>query len=209
VAELNEVGVDADAEKRRLAGLQSQIDSLTTDVNTAPMPMPRVLWRVLSVDVAASRALVITRDIVAKKAYHVSIGRPTWADCTLRRWLNTEFWSSLPASLQARVVEVTNHNNAGEETRDKVFLLDVTQARALFENDADRVARFGGDGCWWWLRSRGNFDYSAARVVGPGSVDRVGDVTCLSCGGVRPALFINLASGDPSHRAGGASQPDQ
>ncbi|MCR5135930.1 MAG: DUF6273 domain-containing protein [Oscillospiraceae bacterium] len=47
-------------------------------------------------------------------------------------------------------------------------------------------------GCWWWLRSPGGDQDSAAGVDGGGYLDDFGDYG--DGGGVRPALWINLAS---------------
>ena len=187
---------EAAAERQRLeaeaAAKAKRLEAKLNGEAAAPRAKPRIRWRVLSVDEAASRALVITEDIIAQQPYHGPGGAITWSECSLRRWLNTEFWSSLPADLRSRVVEVTNQNNAGEATRDKVFLLDVAQAQSLFKGDPDRVASFEGTVGWWWLRSRGSHDSRAASVIDDGGVYFNGYFVDNSGGGVRPALFINL-----------------
>ena len=107
--------------------------------------------------------------------------------------------------------------SGGNNTEDKVFLLSYAEANKYFgvtydniSNTKSRVAPTayaiaqgawasssnktadGTDAGWWWLRSPGFYQSSAAYVLGYG-LFRGDDVIRVS-GSVRPALWVNLES---------------
>jgi hypothetical protein len=209
---LNSLGFFAKEKKRQteaqLKELQEQKRSLVARLQALERDMPkeqpkphRHKWRALRSDAAHNRVAAITCDIVEQMSYHEGGGNVTWETCTLRRWLNGSFYDSLPADMRAHVakVPVNNPKNAqhgttgGNDTEDKVFLLSIDAARALFKDDEDRVAMFGGKASWWWLRSPGYRSDNAAIVNNGGSVRDNGLVHNFA-GGVRPALWLNLES---------------
>jgi tetratricopeptide (TPR) repeat protein len=157
-------------------------------------------FRVLHLDESNRRVLVITKDCVAKIPYHQPHIAITWEKCTLRNWLNNEFYNSLPSHIKSRVIEVTNQNPnnpeygtvGGNATRDKVFLLSIDEARTYFSSNSDRSAKYQETGTWWWLRSPGHYAYCAAYVNFDGSVNLCGNGVSYDIGGVRPALWLNL-----------------
>ena len=194
--------------------------------NTKPDPKAKVgdiitfggyEWLVL--DIEGGRALVVSKDIVERRVYHTPYGSITWADCSLRAYLNGEFYNSFNDSDRGRIVEVTNVNednqwygtNGGDDTQDRIFLLSLAEAVKCFgdsgqladrpfgENsindqyNQNRIATFNGSASWWWLRSPG-FDSTLASFVSDvGSLYMSGiDVNIHFYGGVRPALWLNL-----------------
>lgn len=110
----------------------------------------------------------------------------------------------------------------GRNTDDKIFLLSLEEVDMYFGNsgdyhnkrrkeynngqfiknsdgyyfsnsyDNDRVAKYGGKACWWWLRSPGVFNSHAAFVHDGGSVFALGNSANFIGGGVRPALWLEL-----------------
>ncbi|MDR1184222.1 MAG: DUF6273 domain-containing protein [Coriobacteriales bacterium] len=152
--------------------------------------------------------LFISRDIVAKMPYHIRKEAITWEHCTLRKWLNNEFYDSLPDYIKSRVVEVVNQNpyntydpeniiRGGNPTRDKVFLLSVDEAQRHLLNDAVRIVKYNGTDAGWRLRSPGVYANYAAYVHGAGIGCLVGTVCDFGGGvngedGVRPALWLRL-----------------
>ena len=107
--------------------------------------------------------------------------------------------------------------SGGNNTQDKVFLLSYTEANkylgVTYDNSNNMESRIaptdyavkhraysssndktseGRAAGWWWLRSPGEFQYSAARVHTGGSLS--GSSVEDSSGCVRPALWINLES---------------
>ena len=98
-------------------------------------------WRVL--DRQEGRVLVISEYILELRAYHIvpNVGI-TWADSSIRQYLNSEFLNSFTAEERNRIIEtrVINNNNpwfdiaGGPDTTDYVFLLSL-----------DEVVRYFGD----------------------------------------------------------------
>ena len=95
--------------------------------------------------------------------------------------------------------------SGGNDTEDKVFLLSEKEAETLFSNEEERIAKateyaeksgvYGEEkGAWWWLRSPGEFSFTAAEVDYYGDVYTSGTDGEVNFSGVRPALHLNLQS---------------
>ncbi|MBQ7528584.1 sel1 repeat family protein [bacterium] len=140
-----------------------------------------ITWRVLRRD--SDSLLVIAEMGLDAKPYNEEYKPITWADCTLRRWLNDEFYKkAFNEQEQSLIKKTALANNAGLSTEDNVFLLSVDEAESLFANRDDRCCKptdyavkngawqYNGDNvvykenAWWWLRSRGDISSYAARV---------------------------------------------
>jgi hypothetical protein len=149
-------------------------------------------WRVL--DVQDDRLLIVTEKVTEQRAYNNLSGGITWADCSLREYLNGGFYGSFSDEDKARILEtnVKNKNNpergtaGGNDTTDYIFLLSIDEVFQYFGNDAERKA-----GTSYWLRSPGQFTYCAAYVSTSGSVSVLG-VTATLTDGIRPALWLSL-----------------
>ena len=100
-------------------------------------------WRVL--DVQGDKALIITKDIIKNCKYHSEYKGTTWEACTLRNYLNGEFYNKFTSEQQKRIVEtrITNNDNlwygtaGGNDTTDKIFLLSIEEADKYFGNSGD------------------------------------------------------------------------
>jgi hypothetical protein len=157
-------------------------------------------WRVLSVE--GDRALIITEDVVEERAYNTDWEGITWAKCTLRSYLNGEFYNRFSTDEKAKILKTTNQNPdnpkygtaGGADTKDYVFLLSIDQAKKYFKSDGERMANYGGSAARWWLRSPGDDRNCAACVDINGSVRVLGDIVYDHLRGVRPALWLNLES---------------
>ena len=160
-----------------------------------------ITWRVLSVDVANNRALLITEQALETRAYHSSYASITWENCSLRSWLNGDFLNNFTTAEQSKIVEVTNTNpnnssygtSGGNATSDKMFLLSIDEAYSYFSNDDARKCTLLSDNSdsGWWLRSPVDTDIYAAYVNSDGSVADSGNLVGNSLG-VRPAFWLNL-----------------
>lgn len=172
-------------------------------------------WLILESD--GETALLISRYALDCKPYNEKQGAITWEKCTLRSWLNNEFFDKAFSAeekqsiLQSDVSADKNpkyNTDPGNATKDKVFLLSVVETNKYFKNDnvrmcvptdyairrgvyiSDSSKIEGRSACWWWLRSPGDGDSSAAYVVAGGSIYNRN--VNLGRNAVRPCVRVRL-----------------
>lgn len=168
-----------------------------------------IRWIVLAV--FNDKALVISESILDVKKYEDSGRDATWETCSLRTWLNEEFFNSAFSAEEKKVILTRTLNtednpewdtDGGNNTVDKVFLLsmeDTLEEREYFSDDESRQAsstpyaeargQQTGD---WWLRSPGDDHGKAAYVNALGQVRAAGIYVDVEYVGVRPGLVIDL-----------------
>ncbi|MCR4784918.1 MAG: OmpH family outer membrane protein [bacterium] len=164
-----------------------------------------ITWRILRHN--SDGYLVIAEQGLDCKKYNEEYCDITWADCTLRRWLNDEFYKKAFSSEEQSLIKTASIcNNAGPSTDDRIFLLSTDEATSFFANDKDREAkptayatkngaytRSDSDqwkgNTWWWLRSRGRNSGRAADVYSNGTVHSYGVNVNILDGSVRPAFL--------------------
>lgn len=174
-------------------------------------------WQVL--EIKDDKALLISRYVLDSKPYNDSLKNTTWDDCSLRRWLNEKFLNKVFSKKEREAIIETDVNNeknpyyrvfAGENTKDKIFLLSISEVNNYFkDNELRKCAptayakkqgvytnslHYTEDGysCWWWLRSPGAEHDLAASVYYGGAVDIFGRGVDFDKCGVRPALWVDL-----------------
>jgi hypothetical protein len=177
-------------------------------------------WRVLGIK--DGRILIITEDITELRWYNQAFEDITWADCSLRRYLNNDFYESFDQEEKERIVTVVNHNydnhwfktKGGADTTDNVFLLSLEEVCKYFgdssenllnkgiqrwsiddDNNPRRQAKYGNDFHWWRLRSPGYYGRTSASVSSSGKVYVRGNGVYgrpKDGGGVRPALWLRI-----------------
>ena len=172
-------------------------------------------WYLLARD--GNNALLLSKDILEQRQFDASA--PQWETSAMREYLNGE-WLTGRTTLSAHVSEVTLNTRStydgGEEdfteTQDKVFLLSeadvfgtqngVTAVAKDYTLGVEgvimptnmRVATYNGTAYWYWLRSTRGGSSNTCYVY-PLPDWRVGsDLAWNRDGGVRPALWVNLAS---------------
>ena len=175
-------------------------------------------WQVLAVE--DGRALVISRYGLDAKPYNEKSESVTWETCTLRTWLNGEFYNSAFSSEEKGwILQVTlkNPNNAeygtkgGNDTTDRIFLLSIEEAEQYFVDDESRkcwptayaknIGAFASDlssdtlGAWWWLRSPARNNRFTVLVGTNGSVYGNGRSVDNSNIAARPAFWLDLNAG--------------
>lgn len=180
-------------------------------------------WRVLSN--TNNELFLVANKILDSKEYDQRYDYITWENCTLRTWLNSDFYNSAFISneqLNIKTNTVINEDNpwygtdGGNNTNDKLFLLshsEVTNPAYGFSsdpgNDGTRLA-WGSDYSKsqglnfvdtgkWSLRTQGNHAGGVFRsdiVNFNGAVDsNNSDTVNATYIGVRPAIKIKLSSG--------------
>lgn len=105
-------------------------------------------WMVL--DVQDGKALLLSRFGLNTKYYHDIVGSVTWEECTLRQWLNNEFYyDAFSDSEKSKILAVTLKNadnplygtDGGNDTTDCVFLLSLEEAQMYFDEDENGESR--------------------------------------------------------------------
>jgi len=79
------------------------------------------------------RALLLCDHVIEKKCYHDKYEPVTWADCTLRSYMNETFYNTFSEEDKARIQETNLSNtynpwfgtNGGRDTKDKIFILGI------------------------------------------------------------------------------------
>ena len=183
------------------------------DRKTDNGPEP-IEWQVLSV--TNGRALLLSLHALDNLSYNDTKGDITWADSTIRQWLNGEFYDTAFSSSEKSSILVLEQYNDQEEgnpkwaeilgganTSDSVFLLSYREVNLYFEYNRaaectpttyakKRGAKelFTG-ACTWWLRSPGRVQYDGCFISTKGKPDTS---NAKDKRGIRPAIWVNLAA---------------
>ena len=110
-------------------------------------------WLVLAMQ--ADKILLLSKYILQTRVYHSDCDEEmkpvdtTWEDCSLREYLNVDFFNDFSAEEQGRIVEtwMENHDNlwygtsGGGKTCDKVFLLSIEDVDQYFGNSGDYLSQ--------------------------------------------------------------------
>jgi len=128
-------------------------------------------WRVL--DIQSSTALIITEEIIEQRAYHDVYKDITWADCSLRKYLNNEFFDKFTTADKSRIIPVINKNsdnqwygsNGGADTRDSIFLLSLEEVTCQYFGDSSsKLYNPGKNQRYWFERKDENNSKRLARL---------------------------------------------
>lgn len=174
-------------------------------------------WLVLEQD--GDTALLISRYALDAKPFNEKKTDVTWETCTMRGWLNGEFYDAAFGEEEKALIitsDVTADKNPsystpqGNDTRDNVFLLSITEANKYFADDEARMcapteqavkngvyqsSNYAVDGvgtCWWWLRSSGFASNDAAIVDDGGGLINIGYGVDDDFVAVRPCVRVRL-----------------
>lgn len=89
-------------------------------------------------------ALIITEYIIEHRSYHEEYKDITWAECSLTRYLNSEFYNKFNEEEKSRISPVMNKNldnqwygtYGGEDTNDSIFLLSMEEIVCKYFGDS-------------------------------------------------------------------------
>ncbi len=96
--------------------------------------------------------LLVSRYGLDAQPYNESLLASTWEKCSLRKWLNKDFYNAAftaEEKTKIRKATVVNNDNffwgteGGKNTKDKLFLLSDDEAKKFFRDDNGQYA--GGD----------------------------------------------------------------
>lgn len=182
-------------------------DILGTDFNdTAPivgslLQFGHYDWRIL--EIKDNAALIISDRVLETHKYHDQCESVTWESCSLRRYLNENFYDNFNSDEKARIIKtrIYNYNNpwfgthGGMDTFDNIFLLCIDEVTKYFGNSKQIRGKnpntgyfindsFNGarkalnlENCFsrWWLRTIGNLPLFAVSVTIDGRIAVSGD----------------------------------
>lgn len=109
-------------------------------------------WKILDVDIERNRVLMISEKCVGVHEW----GSGTWSECSLRQWLNDEFYGMLPEEVRVWIAAVEiEDEDAGSIVEDRVFILDSNEVRRYLPSRGERRCSKVGNShpIHWWLRN--------------------------------------------------------
>lgn len=170
-------------------------------------------WKVLEKD-QNGKMFVVSRYALDCRHYHSKAEKVTWETSDIRSWLNNDFYNTAFTKSQKAKIKTTtleNRDNAdyntdgGNDTKDKIFLLSIDEAKAYLPSTIERVciatkyAESQGSqlesltrSCRWWLRSPGSTLYNASFVKVDGFILQLGTPVSVEKRSVRPAMWVEL-----------------
>lgn len=172
-----------------------------------------IAWRVL--DIQNGKALLMSEYVLDSFYYNNLADNITWKDCTLRVWLNNNFYNSafnsaeknriVASSIIAEANPTNTYAVAGGNTNDRVFVLSASEVSRYLRSNYDLstcgtdYAKYNGvyynedlGTTWWWVRTPGKSNKRAVRVLSTGELDYEGTFVNSDNGGVRPAIWITI-----------------
>ena len=129
-------------------------------------------WRVL--DIQNNAALIITENIIEQRSYHDVYEDIAWADCSLRKYLNGEFYDRFTEVEQSRILSVTIQNadnqwygtKGGAETQDSIFLLSLEEVTCKYFGDSSsKLYNPGKKQRYWFERKDENNSKRLAKLL--------------------------------------------
>ncbi len=168
-----------------------------------------IAWCILAVE--ENRLLLLSEKILDAQPYNNNRVDITWGTCSLRAWLNDDFFhEAFTAEEQTQIVDtsLTNDNNSAHTT-DKIFLFSTEEANQYLDSSISKIARpteyamkniaytydrdqDGLPEAYWWLRSSGSTNRRAASVNNNRIFHFLGDFPTSASLGIRPAIWITI-----------------
>ena len=173
-------------------------------------------WMVL--DTVDGQSLLLSLYALDTRPFNETYGDITWEECTLRAWLNGEFYADAFSETEKQAVVLNQTDNGpdsccskygipgGNDTDDHVFLLSYTQAATYFTDDVSRQCtptpyalargahnvRHAGRLCsLWWFRSPGNERYRVSCSYSGGALNYT--YASKKIATVRPVILVDTA----------------
>lgn len=167
-------------------------------------------WIVLKSDERS--VTLISKYVLDCVMYHENKDAPAyWSSASLREWMNGEFFNSAFSDSEAVLVMTVHNENpdnvkcgtkGGEATEDKVYALSIYEAQEYLSEDEllgiptayalskGVYTKDGYLGTYWWLRSPGSTQNSAAKVTHEGEIEENGSGVNYKSYGVRVCVTL-------------------
>lgn len=171
-----------------------------------------IQWIVL--DKQDNQLMLISRYCLDSKPYNDTLEAINWEYCSLRQWLNEDFYNTaFTKEEQERIASVTNDNpehdpyktSSGRTTIDRVSVLSQEEANSLFTTVTERMAAptayAKAQGAylnpktstgWWWLRTTSYLNDHVTYTTSLGGVSVNGREVTRQDAGVRPVIWITV-----------------
>ena len=163
-------------------------------------------WVIL--DIVDGKALVISQCGLDAQPYHDTFQPVTWQDCSLRSWLNSEFWNTAFSREEQAKILTTTVADARDETlttEDKVYLLSYAELEYYMDDPDSRrrdatayasarggyINSYSGT-CWWWSRTPTGSGDLTATVDAYGYLENFGSRVTDTSVSVAPSIWIQL-----------------
>ena len=186
------------------------------DNNTSNGTEP-IEWDVLAVE--NGKALLLSKHMLERKLYHDSFEEVTWETCSLRKWLNNDFYdTAFSRQEKNQICSVNNKNqdnlkygtDGGNATDDNVFLLSTDEVDRYLDwsqvvnsgsytaylRDKSETNAAGNYSGWWWLRSAGQNQYFVLYCGTPDhdyeDIRYMGLDVMNPFANVRPAIWVSV-----------------
>lgn len=159
-----------------------------------------------------TKALLVSRYCLFSQPFNDTWGELKWDSCTLRDYLNDDFYyeafssSERSAILSTTLLAEDNseyHTDGGEDTTDKVFILSADEAKKYLNTEKllkgvptksaieEGARRTGSGTCWYFLRTPGSTHTRAAYVSTETKIVMAGVLMTYADCGVRPAIWVS------------------
>jgi hypothetical protein len=135
------------------SGTVSPVPIAAVSTQNPAAPIGRVIqfgkydWLVLGYN--RGLTMVISKDILQSNTpYNTEQTNVTWESCSLRKWLNNEFYGTFTQEERAKIITAANRNpdnkwkgtSGGADTRDFIFVMCVNEVVKYFGDSGDWMA---------------------------------------------------------------------
>lgn len=150
-----------------------------------------IIWRILARD--GNRALLISLYEIEELPFNDTEEDVGWADCSLRRWLNEDFYNTAFTAAEQSAIELTLVDNTPEEaTQDYIFLLSYSEVcKYLPEKSQREVGVTYKHHCEWLLRKLETAGTMVPSIRSGGNFWS-NSVAINSACAIRPAMWVVL-----------------
>ncbi len=185
------------------------------DPDNGPEPIE---WQVIEIDPDNGKMMVISKYALDVKPYHEVSEMQVWETCSLREWLNEDFFpGAFSAEEQKKIIQTTVERiglgdtiggpyivKGGSDTLDNIYILSSYETlerlpgKEARQCEATAYARANGAKAnengytSWWIRNPGISQLQAGYISASGTVETFGDNVESTSRAVRPVIWVSM-----------------